>query len=446
MRSLRNKGKIGLVMLAAWFVSRFSLYTLTSEWSILERAILFDDSFYLIMAAALVATSNAIKAILLYCGCFLAAEAASEKTGREFIAWVVPPLIITVSYQATAFFHLPSVPQFGFAAFFTFLSVLFLQYICRRVTRGGYKILIQSMFILAIHWLDVIPSLTRWGLGMGELSLTVKTLANLMGKEDMLGTVCLIFFMFNAIVALLMVRLFISYEKQLLQLNLIRSRERDLIRLRNEQAHARLYQELQLLVHDLKRPLTVIIGLANLLSQLRGETGAAHNDVILEAAEGMNQMIDEIKSPAAMRCVCAGELLNYVMSQVRPLPWGTRVLVEADEAVCAATIKVNLIRFSRAIVNLLDNANRASEFVGGDGLIKFSARRTTANVIIDIEDDGPGFVPGKQGVSLWGSSGLGLVFVRQTMEDGNCQISYTNRLGGGTQCTVTVPLSGEGGM
>lgn len=442
---LRNKGKIGLVMLAAWFVSRFSLYTLTIELSILERAILFDDSFYLIMAAALVATSNAIKAILLYCGCFLAAEAASEKTGREFIAWVVPPLMITVSYQATAFFHLPSVPQFGFAAFFTFLSVLFLQYICRRVTRGGYKILIQSMFILAIHWLDVIPSLTRWGLGMGELSLTVKTLANLMGKDDMLGTICLILFIFNAIVALLMVRLFISYEKQLMQLNLIRSRERDLIRLRNEQARARLYQELQLLVHDLKRPLTVIIGLANLLSQ-RGEAGAAHSNVILEAAEGMNQMIDEIKSPAAMRCVYAGELLNYVMSQVRPLQWGTRILVEADEAVRAATIKVNLIRFSRAIVNLLDNANRASEFVDGGGLIRLSARRTAANIIIDIEDDGPGFVPGKQGVSLWGSSGLGLVFVRQTMEDGNCQINYTNRLGGGTLCTVTVPLSGEGGI
>lgn len=440
---LRNKGIIGLLMLAVWFVSRFSLYTLTSEWSILERAILFDDSFYLIMAAALVATSNAVKAILLYCGCFLAAEAASEKTGREFIAWVVPPLMITVSYQATAFFHLPSVPQFGFAAFFTFLSVLFLQYVCRRVTRGGYKILIQCMFILAIHWLDVIPSLTRWGLGMGELSLTVKTLANLMGKEDMLGSVCFIFFMFNAVVALLMVRLFISYEKQLMQLNLIRSRERDLIRLRNEQASARLYQELLLLVHDLKRPLTVIIGLANLLSRLRGETAAAHSGVILEAAEGMNQMIDEIKSPSAMRCVCAGELLNYVMSQVRPLQWGKRVLVEADEAVRAATIKVNLIRFSRAIVNLLDNANHASEFVDGDGLIKFSARRTTANVIIDIEDDGPGFVPGKQGVSSWGSSGLGLVFVRRTMEDGNCQISYTNMPGGGTLCTVTVPLLGE---
>jgi len=441
---MKYKGKTGLAMLALWFLSRFSLYTLIVVRSALERAISFDDSFYLVMASSMVVASNAAKAVLLYCGWFLIAEAAAEKTGREFISWILPPLVIPLSYQLTAYFRLPSVPQFGFAAFFTLLSVVFLQYICRSVSRSGYKILIQSMFILAIHWLEVIPPLTRRGLGMGELSLSVKTLAELMGKDKMLGAICFIFFAFSSIVALLMARLFVSYEKQLSQLNLIRARERDLIRMRHEQARARLYQELQLLVHDLKRPLTVIVGLANLLSLSKDGGVAAHGGIILESAEGMDQMINEIRTPDAERCVSAGELINYTMSQVRPLPWGENVVVEAGQDALAVKLKINLIRFSRALVNLLDNARHASE-ISGDCFIKISAQKSGKSVVIDIEDNGPGFTPGKKGVSSLGSSGLGLLFVKQVIEDGNCTIQYKKRPEGGTLCAVTVPAAGECG-
>lgn len=428
----------------AWLLSRFSLTPLSAVRTILVLAIANDESFYLVMASALSAASNAIRAVLLYCGWFLVAESAAERLRKPLLTWTLPAVLIPISYQLSGYFHLPSVPQFGFSAFFTLLSVLFLQYLCRDISRTGYKLLIQVLIVMAIQWLDVIPLLTGWGFGTGEMSLAVKNVALLMDKDHMSGTICVIFFFSNAAVALLMARLFVNYEKQLSQLNLIQLRERDLIQLRHQQATTRLYQELQLLVHDLKRPLTVILGLTNLLSLSRDREVAAHADIILEATEGMNQMINEIKTPLAMRKVTVGELLDYTMSQVRPLPWGESVLVEASDGVKGTFLKINLIRFSRALVNLLDNASNASGLNGGDCLIKISAVPDGDKIIINIEDNGPGFCSSdKEGASAWGSTGLGLVFVKLVIEGGNCSIHYKDRPGGGTICQVLVPALSE---
>lgn len=439
---MESKSGIGVVMLFAWFLSRFSLITLPAVIGILERAVVSDDSFYLIIAAAVVVVSNALKAILLYCGWFLLAEGIAVDTGRQYLAWTVPLLMIPLSYQATPLFHLPSVTQFGFSALFTLLSVLFLQYICREVSNSRYKILIQIMIIFAIQWLDVIPAFTDRRFGTGELRMLVKDFAVLMDKGEMVSTICMIFFFFSAAVALLMARLFVNYEKQLKQLHLIRKKERDLILLRHQQASARLYQELQLLVHDLKRPLTVIVGLANLLSLSKDETILSHGGIILEAAEGMDQMISEIRTPRAIREASAAELIDYTMSQVRPLPWGDSVITDVGAEAGAVMLKINLIRLSRALVNLLDNARRATGLSGElVPYVRISAERAGDDLLINIDDNGPGFTEQKGG-SLWGSTGLGLVFVKQVIEDGNCKIHYEERAEGGTRCVVHIPANG----
>lgn len=433
-------------MLSVWLASRFSLSTLPVVNNILERAMENDDSLYIAAAAAVVVASNAARAILLYCGWFLLAEGIAGKTNRPIFAWLIPLFMIPLSYQAIFYFHLPSIPQFGFSAFFTLLSVLFLQYVCRGVSGSGYKILIQGMLVLAIMWLDVIPALTPWGFGMGELSQSVKTMAALSDKKEMLDAICSILFFFCASVALLMARLFVSYEKRLSQLKFIREREKDLQSLRRQHASARLYQEMQLLVHDLKRPLTSILGLANLLTLSRDKKTRTHGSIILEAAEAMDQMINEIKTPEAVRSVSVGELINYTLSQIRPLPWGDNVITDVGEKVASVSLNVNQIRFSRALVNLLDNAQHAAGLCeDSPDFVKISAKERDGSVFINIEDNGPGFMRKKAGVSSWGSTGLGLIFVKRVMEDGNCSIEYKDRPEGGTLCEVRIP-AGSGGV
>lgn len=415
---MRLKIFLGTVLLAAWIVSRFSLTTTHLVGVALLRAVTHDETYYLIASAVIIAVSNAIKAVLLYCGWFLVGEGAAEWTRKGQLELFVPLVMIPLSYQATVYFQLPIVPLFGFSAFFTLLSVLFLQFICRDVSHNGYKIVIQMMIVFAIQWLDVIPSLTPYGFGRGEHSTTVKIVAALMDKSGMLGVICGVIFFVSAAMALLVARLFVSYEKQLKQLNLIRVRERDLVRLRHQQASARLYQEMQHLVHDLKRPLTVIIGLANLLSESADKTSATHGGVILKSSEQMEQMINEIKAPDAVRSVSVVELLDFTMAQVRPLPWGDGVLAEIDGDAAGMVLSVNQIRFSRALVNLLDNAYNATRDLE-DPRIRISAAADEGGVWINIEDNGPGFLtPLDDRLSSWGSTGLGLAFTRKVIADG----------------------------
>lgn len=438
---MRLKILLGTMLLAAWIASRFSLTTTRLISIALLRTVTFDETYYLIVSAAIIAVSNAIKAVLLYCGWFLVGEGAAEWMQKEQLELFIPLVMIPLSYQATVYFQLPIVPLFGFSAFFTLLSVLFLQFICRDLSRSGYKIVIQMMIVFAIQWLDVIPSLTPYGFGRGEHSMTVKTVAVLMDRSNMLGVICGVIFFVGAAMALLMARLFVGYEKQLRQLNLIRVRERDLIRLRHQQSRARLYQEMQHLVHDLKRPLTVVIGLANLLSESGDKVSATYGGMILKSSEQMEQMINEIKAPDAVRSVSVTELLNFTMAQVRPLPWGDGVLVEIDGCADEMALSVNQIRFSRALVNLLDNAYNATRDLENP-LIRIFAAIDEGGVLINIEDNGPGFLtPLDDRLSSWGSTGLGLAFTRKVITDGGGRLSFENMRAGGLRCAVWMPTT-----
>lgn len=441
---MRDKLFWGIILLAVWVMTRFSHSTTRLVVSHLQRAVVPDESYYLFTAAATIAMSNAIKAAFLYCGWFLVGEGVAERTRKEQFAWCIPLIMIPLSYQAMVYFPLPIVPPFGFSAFFSLLSVLFLQFICRDVSHSGYKIVIQIMIVFAIQWFDVIPALTDYGFGRGELSMAVKNMATLMDKEDFLDTQSRIFFCVSATMALTMAKLFVSYEKQLRQLNLIRARERDFALLWHEQAQARLYLEMQYLVHDLKSPLTVVIGLANLLAESKDlAKTASHCEVILKASEQMEQMINEIKAPEAVRLVSVNELFNFTLSQIRPQPWGDDVIVEMAEDFAATKLQVNQIRFSRALVNLLDNARNATRDLQCP-LIKLYATTDGSDVLIGVEDNGPGFLtPCNDGLSSWGSTGLGLAFVKKVVEDGKGNILFENMTEGGLRCVVRMPVASE---
>lgn len=438
---MRRKVLWGILLIAAWIASRFTLTTTRLVSVELLYAVTHDESYYLLAAAVVIAASNAIKAIFLYCGWFLVGEGVAEKTRKNWLEWLIPLVMIPLSYQVTVYFQLPIVPLFGFSAFFALLSVLFLQFICRDVSHDGYKIIIQIMIVFAIQWLDVIPMLTPYGFGRGEHSMAVKNIAVLMNRSGMLGVLCGVIFFACAAMALLVARLFVSYEKQLKQLNLIRVREKDLARLRHQQTSARLYQEMQHLVHDLKRPLTVIIGLANLLSESENERTASHGAVILKSSEQMEQMINEIKAPEAVRRVSLTELLDFTMTQVRPLSWGDGVLAEIDADAAEMTLSVNQIRFSRALVNLLDNAYNATKELDNP-LIKISASASGGGVSINIEDNGPGFLtPQDDRLSAWGSTGLGLDFTKKVITDSGGTLRFEDIMTGGLRCSVWVPAA-----
>lgn len=435
------KCRIGLAMLIVWTLSHAVQFSLYPVYRNLYNAAVYDEGGYLMMAAMWLVLNNACRAVFLYSGWFIFSDGAADSFGCKRLAWMLPLFAIPISYLSTSFFHFPSVPHFGVPAILTLISVWILQYASNDVTRGGYKFLVQVMLVFSIQWLDLIPLLTPYGFGWGELSAATKNEALLMERDSLLNMLCGLGFTSNAAVALLLTRLFVSYEKQIKQLTLLRTRERELNKLRQEQSRARLYQEMQYLVHDLKRPLTTMLGLSDLLSLSSDATTAEHGRAILTSAEKMDKMISEIRNPEAVRDVSFGELIDYTMSQVRAMPWGADVSVDCGKEDYSLRLRINLIRFSRVLVNLLDNAHHATENLANPRIV-LSSGSDAAGLFIYIDDNGCGFSsPDDGSVSAWGSSGLGLVFARKAAYGSGGTIEHINLPDGGVRCTVWLPAA-----
>lgn len=431
-------------MLSVWLASQTIQFTFIPVYHNMSRAVSLDEGGFIMLAAMWLVLNNAVRISCLYSGWFMLADGLSELLRTRRVAWILPPLAIPLSYFGPGLLHFPSIPHFGVPALIALASVCAFLYISRDVKRAGYKFLILAAVVFSIQWLDVIPALTPYGFGWGELSLALKSAAELMERDYLLDSFCSLAFCSSAVLSLLLARLFVSYEKQLRQLYILRSRERELMRVRTEQARMRLYQEMQYLVHDLKRPLTTILGMADLLSMSRDTATANHSRAILEAASRMDMMIGEIKNPDTVRAADVREAVSCTMAQVRVLPWGASVKVEMAESVEQAEIMINVIRFSRVLVNLLDNAHNAAAS-SERPFIALSAERADGGINFMVEDNGPGFCEPK-GItkSSWGSSGLGLAFAREALSACGGRLAFESREGGGTLCTVWIPELGRG--
>lgn len=435
---------LGTGMLALWVVSGITIgsplwRTMAPVYRSMELAARENDGGFLVGAAVWLVVNNAARAMLLYDGWFLSAEGLAGVTGRPWAGLALPLFAVPGCYLVSAFFHLPWVPHFGVPALLSLFSVLALHFLSRDVSRSGSRLVVQSALVSSMQWLDLLPALTPYGFGWGEQSMAVKELAVLMGRQNLLNTLCGFWFAINVGAALLLAQLFISYEKQLSQLRLLRSRERELGALRHQQTRARVFEELQYLVHDLKRPLTAVIGLADLLTLSKDQATVNHGRTILAAAERMDRMISEIRSPDSVHNVTVAELLQYTLTQVRALSWGQLVTVEADAEVKTVVLRVNLIRLSRALVNLLDNAERATR-ASTVPVIRLSAVKRCGTVELSVQDNGPGFLrPDKGQLSSWGSSGLGLKFVAGVVAACGGKLTQNTYPSGGMQFSLTIP-------
>ena len=426
-------------MLGVWAVSQAFSSAVAPVFQYIDKASAMMEGGYLLIASFWLVLINAFRAVLLYNGWFLISEGAAGALKRPRIAVVLPVVVIPGSYLCMNLFHFPLISHFGMPALLTLASVLILQILCRDVSRYFYKLVIQSVMNLSTQWLDLIPLLTPYGFGWGELSLAVKQISLLIDDGSLLDAFSGLCFTFSFCTATLLAALFVSYEKQINQLNALQQRDKELEQLRHHQARARLYQEMQYLVHDLKRPLTVVMGLSDLLSISADPVTSSHGKAITTAAEKMDQMISEIRNPDAARSVEVEELMGYTLSQIRPLPWGKSVRLDCRDDARRVRLHINLIRVSRALVNLLDNAWHATDR-SRQPEIFLKARRDSKEIILTVEDNGPGFLhPGGGMLSSWGSSGLGLSFVKDVAEASHGSFSMKNRPHRGLCCTLRLP-------
>lgn len=405
------------------------------------------DGGYLFAAAGLLVLFNTLRAVFLYLGWFFVGDGLAELTKKKSLATIVPTVAIPLSYQILALLEAYAKPHFGVPAIMGVLTVILVRFLTKDVPGRLNSALAISIMLFSFQWLDIVPALTEYGFGWGEISMAVKELAVLMDRKNLLDLLGIIAFLTVLSSGLITSELLVLSTLQIKSMQKIREQERHLAHLREEHLRTRSSREIQNLVHDLKRPLTTIVGLLDVLGSSPNfpQNHKKHLDVAKDAALGMNQMISEILSSSSKRITTIEGIISYVMAQVSPLDFHKHVKVIFGENCREKRVEMNVVRFSRALVNLLDNASRAAKSIERKPQILLEARCDKVSVTFIIKDNGPGFdqVPTPDSGSTWNSTGLGLAFTKEVVLEHGGNISMTNAPTGGGIVTIHLPLKKE---
>ncbi len=223
-------------------------------------------------------------------------------------------------------------------------------------------------------------------------------------------------------------------------------------------AEAQRTDQIRALAHDLKTPLTVIAGNAELLAEddLSPAQAQCARD-ILRGADHARRYLAELRaitagSPVGARtAIRVDEFLDARARTGRALCAPGRVNFVLQNALPAdRTVEASLPRLARAVDNLLDNAARHTP---AGGTVTLGCTEAAGFLRFTVEDTGPGFSPealekagrlfytGDSARPADGHQGLGLCFARTVAEEQGGRLCIGNRKDRfGARVTLELPV------
>lgn len=203
--------------------------------------------------------------------------------------------------------------------------------------------------------------------------------------------------------------------------------------------------------HDLRNPMTVISGYAQLMATESDDQERQHRcDHILNQIEEMTSMISDllafsrgdsqIRPTTVLISVLAEDVQESL--NVYAEPRGITLVVDADDK----KARVDMGRAKRIIYNLAKNS---LDVLGRGDRIAVTLREQAGGLHMTVVDTGPG-IPEDVRMHMFepfvssnkeGGTGLGLSIVKRFVEDHNGTIAVDSREGEGTEFRVHLPRS-----
>jgi two-component system sensor histidine kinase KdpD len=210
--------------------------------------------------------------------------------------------------------------------------------------------------------------------------------------------------------------------------------------------------------HDVRTPLTALLGLAETLAASRpplGGTQAELAQALVEQAHALAALVGNLLElarlqvgPVPLRRAwhSVEEVVGSALRALRPLLAGSRVEVRIPPGLPLVEFDATLVE--RVLANLVDNAVRH-----GAAPVVVEADVTGDALVLRVRDHGPGlpaspagdeaalfdpFTRGDQASGRFGS-GLGLAICKAAVEAHGGTIAAANAPGGGAEFTVCLP-------
>jgi signal transduction histidine kinase len=213
------------------------------------------------------------------------------------------------------------------------------------------------------------------------------------------------------------------------------------------------------LAHDMKTPLNVILGHAELLSESDGSTPAERMSSFQCIRENVDRIVKLItdfldvakfessNSPAASERVQMNAIAEDVVLQQRVTAQAKNLTLTLDLDANLEPILGDFNQLQRALLNLVSNAIK---FTPPGGRITVSSGMIKKNIAVRVKDTGVGIAPDElsrlfsefqrlTGAGNTEGSGLGLFIVKTIVEAHGGSVTVESALGAGTTFTILLP-------
>jgi signal transduction histidine kinase len=248
------------------------------------------------------------------------------------------------------------------------------------------------------------------------------------------------------------------------------SPQRVAVRVRAVVERRRLQRELQdvqasftsMLVHDLRAPLTVIKGYADLLGATADPLTARQQRYLKSMQDSCSRMLrligdilDVSKLEAGrltleLKPVDLGTLALEIGEQTRPLAQQKRIDIAVRIGTDLPLVQADARRLEQVFSNLLNNALK---FTPQGGTIGLDATAVDGEVEVAVEDSGPGIPPDELSLlfekfsqtssgksSAAPGTGLGLLICRHLVEAHGGRIWVESEVGRGSRFIMRLPI------
>lgn len=409
---------------------------------LIEASVLDSDSGKILLAAFKLVILNSMRALPHYLGAFIIAESVMISLDESIIYWLrgIAALIIIPFVYKIIFWIYNISYDFGVPAFIAVFSIVLVEYLNFSNISLLKKSFIVIPLLFGVQWMDVIPALSAYGFGRGDISTEIKIVAGFIGCTQVLTFASITFFIVFISIAFLISKLLSDEEKLITTTEKAKEIEKGLAEARLRALEARTTQEIQSLVHDLKTPLTSVQALAS-VSQIitEDEKIRLYMEKAVNSVDCINKMISQILYENSKDNIQTGELFEYAFSQLASHK--NKDHIRYKNSCKAKYIYINKIRFSRAIINIVQNALDA---IDNNGSVNITVKMSGKQIVIIIEDDGIGIDEEsidriwEAGFSTKNSTGLGLGFVEGVINNHGGLLELISVKGKGTKLIITL--------
>ncbi|MGL5655747.1 MAG: sensor histidine kinase [Fusobacteriaceae bacterium] len=400
-----------IIFLFGLLLPFFIKYTNIDIYGSINKALELWDKEYLLIAMFKLVLLNSLNTFPIYLSMFILFDAIKiiHKNKVKYLEKIIfTILIIPITYKLISLMYsvnllmgktsILTIFWFYYYARFNFKSVNLLE-----------KCSVFLIFIIGLHWLDMNTFFNF--LGVGEITSDLNRVITFMDAKLIVSLLSTLFFLFFTSFSILILYFFKCQEEKIMRFQ--------------SETENRSLKETQQLVHDLKTPIFSIGALLELLKlQETDKRKIKYLDRIENSLNKTNIMIGEILDIKSKSSVYINDIMNFVLSFLSSHKNIDKVSYK-NYAKDDFQINGNKGLLSRCIINLIVNSWEANS-----QYIDITIKEYSKTLLIKIEDYGEGILDKNisslfnEGFSTKSSSGKGLHFVKQTINDTNGYIYF----------------------